>query len=218
MTESERILLKKAFEDAERLRAEQEPQHEFSKEFTEKMEKLLADFDKPRNRLFNTTLKRTAAAVFAAALLLTATFSVSAVRYGVKDFFTEVYENYIYVWFNGEKSPQSIREVYTLAYVPEGYELIEHEICENMSKTFWKKEHYALKFIQRTLSDYSTYLDNEHEYKTILIGESVVHCTHSDGTYGYIWRDDKYAFSLYSEIPLEEKEIVKIIENVIIKE
>ena len=89
---------------------------------------------------------------------------------------------------------------------------------EYLEKIFDLKETISFRMYQNTL-DYNVYgFDIEEGYTTIFTyGEIKVYCRFFDSSYNYLWNDGKYALSIYSTKIIFEDDLVKIIENIVVK-
>ena len=104
---------------------ESEIQYEFSKEFLDKMQKLINgtedDTHKAQKKHSSSlTVKRIVALAAALIVLFTGAMSVGAVREPVVNFIVKTYEGFKRVLFSGD-SLTEIDHVYAFAEVPEGF-------------------------------------------------------------------------------------------------
>lgn len=70
-------------------------------------------------------------------------------------------------------------------------------------------------FEQATINSVGFFINNEDGYtSSVTIGDRIVYSRVSNGTYAYIWNDENYAFTIYSDTAIIEEEIQKIIEGI----
>ena len=153
------------------------------------------------------------AAGIAAAILIafTCTLTVSAVRDPFVSFCMNTYEKFTELFFDAsdiEKAPQTIETVYTLGYVPEGYELDGEYIFEKHRITIWKNaKGDSIEFEQDILSGMLN-IDNESE-KFIFIDTDNMQVLYKEkhGIKTYFWNTADYRYNLRvidDEISMEE--------------
>lgn len=169
----------------------------------------------------HTRIKRAALAALIAAALLLAGCAAIVYKEQIGDFFVEIRDTYIKGDFikDEDANNQIIEEYYTLTYVPEGYELVEEissiyiarYVCTN-------KEGISIIFTQSPLASVKYSIDGEHGLtNTLNYDQYTVYCRIIDETYYYIWNNEKYAFSLYSNTEINEEEIIQIIDGISMK-
>lgn len=191
----------------------------FSKEFEDKMEKLIRKQSKPYYYLINTVGKRVACVIIAVLITLTSiTFGVKAIREAVINFFIETFEKFSVVSYNEEDIPtetEFLKTYYAPTYIPNGYNL---EFNEKLS-IFYRIEYVSndsrLCFNQNTLREVSAYIDTENaQTENITIsGFSAIYVVKNDSVSIY-WNDNNYSYMVRSEGNLSEDEIVKFAESV----
>ncbi len=168
-----------------------------------------------------TKFKRAVAAALIAAALLLAGCTAIVYRDKIGDFFTTVYETYIKGSFAEEEvtNNEVIEEYYTLSYVPEGYELVEETRSVLNARCVWTNDkEISIIFTQTPIDSIKYTIDGEHGITNILTyGQFTIYCRTIDNTGYYIWNNEKYAFSIYSDTEINEDEIIKIIDNITAK-
>ena len=186
-----------------------------------KMRKILGVAILPATTRVAKIKRRVLVALIAAALLLTGC-TAYAYREEIKDFIETVLDDYIRVSYNDGEKPASsatISEYYTLGYVPEGYELINHLELSTLNMYEWETssgEYMAFK--QCNTGDALFGLDTEVENMDMIqIGAYEVYCRSVDINY-YMWNDGDYAYQLAISTKLSEQELISIIEGLRIKE
>ena len=103
--------------------------------YIKRMERLMKWQKRSCWKYVNTVGKRIAMIAVVIALTFGLSMSVSAVREPVVKFFVHIYERFVEFFYDDDvvtKAPSTIETVYTLGYVPEGYELESCEIGKTM--------------------------------------------------------------------------------------
>lgn len=147
---------------------ESEIQYEFSKEFLDKMQKLINgtedDTHKAQKKHSSSlTVKRIVALAAALIVLFTGAMSVGAVREPVVNFIVKTYEGFKRVLFSGD-SLTEIDHVYAFAEVPEGF--VETQRISNKEMNLVRYENRetgaVIKISQSITTEYSISLDSEN--------------------------------------------------------
>ncbi|MGN0612993.1 MAG: hypothetical protein ACI4JB_03755, partial [Porcipelethomonas sp.] len=101
------------------------PEHEFSKKFEKKINKLIKRRRKPYFHAISTVGKRAACIIIGFLAASTATvMSVDALREAVIGFFMKTFDTYSLVKLVDDKShPDTIEEIYIITYDLSGYKL-----------------------------------------------------------------------------------------------
>lgn len=166
----------------------------------------------------HTRIKRAVAAALIAAALLLAGCAAIVYKEQIGDFFVEIRDTYIKGDFikDEDANNQIIEEYYTLTYVPEGYELVEEYSDAFGAQSVWKNDkEKSIIFDQSPINSVKYTIDGENGLTdTYILGEKTVYCRIIDETYYYIWNNEKYAFSLYSDTKINEEEIIQIIDGI----
>ena len=165
-----------------------------------------------------TRIKRAALAALIAAAILLAGCTAIVYKEQIGDFFVEIRDTYIKGDFikDEDENNQIIEEYYTLTYIPEGYELVEEYSDAFLAQSVWKNDkEKSIIFEQRPINSVKYTIDGENGFTdTYILGENTVYCRIIDETYYYIWNNEKYAFSLYSDTKINEEEIIQIIDGI----
>lgn len=216
-------ILKEALGDYELSFDEKYPPEEmdvvFSKKYQKMMNRMLSGKQKNHSEFLNTSWKRVAAFIVAFAMVLGCSMTVKAFREPVVGFFTNIYEKIIEIFFDDDdiaKAPSEIETVYTLGYVPEGYEMEVYYINEyrNFSRIVFSNEENEIELSQYTL-DSKTGLDNENaNYKCIYIDDMKVAMIEKYTQRCLYWNTDEYAFSLIVDTKVSEDECIAIIQSI----
>ena len=144
-------------------------------------------------------------------LLISALMSVSAVREAVFQFFTELYEKYIVVWYKPEldtlTAPEIILEFREPTYIPSGYEIINVEKNEFFHQiSYMNADGHALLYEQTILDSVQFLLDFDAE-----IVKEIFEINGTTGMYrtnqeriDMVWTDNEYAYRLFGLIIAEQ--------------
>ena len=163
-------------------------------------------------------LRRTALAALIAAALLLAGCAAVVYKEQIGDFFVNTYETYIKGYFvsNDEENVESIEEFYTLTYVPDGYEVFEHNESSIWNQYKWKDaDSNVIVFDQNVLSTTRYTLDSENGSSfSVEYGEVILYCQAIDKYNYFIWCDDKYSYSLKISAEIETEKLYLIIDGI----
>ena len=173
------------------------------------------DVTKPRRSKHKMSLrKRIIIFIIAAALALTG--CVAAIYHRqIGNFMEKFYKDHIEVWFDNEEAnepPKQIEEIYTLTYVPEGYELADKKESTTLLRYQYQNNTKTISFEQYILFDTCHVVDLENGYTKIFEVESfTVYYKETNNINIYKWCNGIYAFSIYDRQSLSQDEIIKII-------
>lgn len=182
----------------------------FDEESEKNLRKLIRRLNNPFRNYFNTTGRRVAGIAAAILVFFGCSMSVSAVRKPVVEFFTNVYEQLVEFFFADESivnAPSTIETVYTLGYVPEGYQLTELKQHATYIEYVLRNENgLEIVFSQNVLGGVVT-LDNENSNYSILYSlDNKIGYIEKLGVKAFEWNSSEYKFSLTvpADISLEE--------------
>lgn len=165
-----------------------------------------------------TKIKRAALAALIAAAILLAGCTTVVYKEQIGEFFTTVYETYIKGSFVNEENAndQIIEDFYIPTYIPDGYQTVKEQNLDSYMRYEFNNDNGAvLIFEQATIDSADFFINNEDGYtNSITFDEKIVYSRVSNGTYAYIWNNEKYAFSLYCDTDISEEEIKRIIEGI----
>ena len=135
-------ILKEALGDYELSFDEKYPPEEmdvvFSKKYQKNIDRMLSGKQKSYPKFLNTSWKRVAASIVVVAMVFGGSMTVKAFREPVVEFFTNIYEKIVEIFFDDDdiaKAPSEIETIYTLGYVPEGYEMESYFINKKKTMT-----------------------------------------------------------------------------------
>ena len=202
---------------------ESEIQYEFSKEFLDKMQKLINgtedDTHKAQKKQWSSVaIKRIVALAAALIVLFAGIMSVGAVREPVVNFIFKTYEGFKRVLFSGD-SLTEIDHVYAFAEVPEGF--VETQRISNKEMNLVRYENgetgAVIVISQSITTDYSFSLDSENgEIKTFdTNGKEVkIYCAESQTLYSDFWVEDTYIMELTYSGETDTDELLRLINTI----
>ena len=202
---------------------ESEIQYEFSKEFLDKMQKLINgtedDTHKAQKKQWSSVaIKRIVALAAALIVLFAGIMSVGAVREPVVNFIFKTYEGFKRVLFSGD-SLTEIDHVYAFAEVPEGF--VETQRISNKEMNLVRYENgetgAVIVISQSITTDYSFSLDSENgEIKTFdTNGKEVkIYCAESQTLYSAFWVEDTYIMELTYSGETDTSELLRLINTI----
>lgn len=163
------------------------------------------------------------AIVVAAALLLVGC-TVYTYRKQIGNFIEDAFENYFRVSArcddSGGEGNTVLTEIYTLSYVPEGYELVdEYEFADYVSREWRNEQGNFLRLEQLPISDAHRYgLDDTSDYIPITTptGKAIYYREGSDMSYA-VFNDEKYTVYIATSVILTQDDIIKIFEGITIE-
>ena len=166
-------------------------------------------------RVWTPKMKRIIAILVAAALLLTGCGIIF--RNEIREVFKDLFVSLTYE--GDEGAQQTIEDVYTLSYVPEGYTLENEKITGIYVKyEFINENGNFLSFEQRTLKVSDYYIDSENGYSRIEdIEDYEVYYRFNNKYHLYILNDEKYSMIIKSSTQIPKEEILLIIEGITVK-
>ena len=168
--------------------------------YIKRMERLMKWQKRSCWKYVNTVGKRIAMIAVVIALTLGLSMSVSAVREPVVKFFVHIYERFVEFFYDDDvvtKAPSTIETVYTLGYVPEGYELESCGIEGLGTRIIWVNDaDEQIVFSQRTL-DGNNLLDYENaDYEIVYIENMEIALASKNGARYCFWNCEEYRYSL----------------------
>lgn len=168
------------------------------------------------------SIRRTFVAILIAAALLLAGCTAYVYRNAIKDFFEEVYDTHIKVFYSGEQTDNElyIKEFYSLSYVPEGYQLVREVKNEVCVRYIWESQTgNTLVFQQSLINESDFFLDSDTEDMQCIEYNGVfVYLRSVDNLWIYLWNDGKYGMYIDSDQKLSDDELEKIVDGIVILE
>lgn len=166
-------------------------------------------------RVWSPKMRRIIAILIAVALLLTSCGIIF--RNEIREVFEEFFVKLTYD--GDDESAESIKDVYCLGYVPEGYVLKRDtttKIC--VQYKYINQNGDFISFEQRAINLSEFYIDIEQGYSQINeIENHYIYYRLANGYHCYVWNCEDYSIKMKCSIQLSNDEIVKIIEGLTIK-
>ena len=177
--------------------------HIFSDDFEKDMKTLISKRKKIYFSIINTIGKRIACIIVIFVVGAFATvMNVEAARNAIAQFFISVFEEFSNITYSGdEKAPETIEQVYGIAYDLSDYN-IDFEIKSEYSYSIgYSKNADNIVFTQDIKSNYDVNWDTEGTtVENIMLGEVEAVCFFNKGYYNLIWNTDEYVFSVSTNI------------------
>ena len=151
-------------------------------------------------------------AVIIAIVLLFAT--ACTFKKTIVNFFEEIYETFTNLKTN-EDYDKTITTVYTLSYLPDGYELKNETINKTFVSTLWSDGENKILLYQKPLNNGCFTIDTENNDHGYIYTEDLsVFYVRNNNTYLFTWENDYFAFQLKCNDSISLDEAKKIIENI----
>ena len=188
----------------------------FSEKFNKKMEKLIKSQRKPYWNFISTVSRRAAVIIVAIITLVTAAFSVKAIREPIIKFIKQVYESFTHYSFEGD-TVEIITKEYTITQMLDGYEQFDKLTSENTIATTYKNKLGDTIIFTQMTTEYSIgyFVDNESgEQYTETVDDIEIEFKEWYDTKTAIWTNDGYVFSIdcIGNISFEDiKQIIRTI-------
>ena len=188
----------------------------FSEKFNKKMEKLIKSQRKPYWNFISTVSRRAAVIIVAIITLVTAAFSVKAIREPIIKFIKQVYESFTHYSFEGD-TVEIITKEYTITQMLDGYEQFDKLTSENTIATTYKNKLGDTIIFTQMTTEYSIgyFVDNESgEQYTETVDDIEIEFKEWYDTKTAIWANDGYVFSIdcIGNISFEDiKQIIRTI-------
>lgn len=166
-------------------------------------------------RVWSPKMKRIIAILIAVALLLTSCSIIF--RNEIREIFEEFFVKLTYD--EDDESTESIKDVYYLGYVPEGYVLKkQHLSVTYVQYKYEDQKGDFISFEQRAITSSDFYIDIEQGYSQIneIENYEIYYRTANDYHF-YVWNDKEYSLQIKSSAILSNDEIVQLIEGIEIK-
>ena len=140
------------------------------------------------------------AILVAAALLLLVGCSIYIARRRIANFFEEVFDTHAKVTTEETAAEVAgLNEVYTLTYVPEGYQLKSSTKNNLYNIESWTCGFSKINFEQTLLDSAHFYdMENADAFQLMTINSIELCYRYANSFHQYIWTDGKYVFKLYS--------------------
>ena len=187
-------------------------------EYEKYVNNLIKRSKNPFQRYFNTVSRRVAGIAAAMLIAFGCSMTVKAVREPVVEFFANIYEKFVEVFFGEDdiaKAPNTIETVYTLGFIPDGYEMDRFFIGRDTTNMTWKNENGDRLVLSQGILKGSFIMDTEESnyHHIIEWNNKKIACTEKYGTKNFFWNSDEYEFSLIISSNISEEEALALIES-----
>ena len=188
--------------------------------YIKRMERLMKWQKRSCWKYVNTVGKRIAMIAVVIALAFGLSMSVSAVREPVVKFFVHIYERFVEFFYDDDvvtKAPDTIETVYTLGYVPEGYELESCNIADIVTRMVWVNDAgEKIVFSQKVLTA-NDLIDYENaDYEIVYLKETKILFVRKNNKKSYYWNSEEYFFTLIFPIEMSEEGCSASIESIVL--
>lgn len=185
---------------------------DISAHFENKMKALIRKENNHTWHWFNPSYKKVIALVAALIIMFTMTFSVSAIRIPVVEFFTNVYETFMEFLFEGDTSDDiSIR--YTFKEVPNGFKVVDKYEDKTTFQTTYKNKTGDVIELSQTIADNTNHsLDLEQgNVKVITVNGNSINLYLNDQVSQAIWIEKDSLMTLTYEGTIDENEMIELL-------
>jgi hypothetical protein len=185
-----------------------------SKRHNRRMQRILEGKSPTNGRISKKTI---GAILLAAALLLTGC-TAYVFRNEIRDFFVKAYDSFVKVTFDPEQQgdKESIEVIYRLAYVMDGYELVNEESTSiDVIYEYRNSAGNTLTFEQYLLDGTNFILDSEHgNAEQQEIEGYRLYYKYDGQQYFYIWNDGTYAMTLTSNTEITNDDLINLLNGI----
>ncbi len=191
---------------------------EFSENFIGKMSKMVSDTEYKRSHTISKTAKRVIVVVAILVMLLIGTMSVSAFREPIIEFMTNIYEEYIEVFFTPKQS-RIIEHIYSFETVPEGFNEISRRQETDLAEVEYENPQNGELIILRQSSNTNSTvrIDNERGdiTQTVINGnQAIIYENQAERMITVRWINDSYSMKLTYYGNITKDEIIKLISTI----
>lgn len=196
-------------------RDEEQIDYTFSPSFEKRMNKLIAAEKKPTWKFINTARKRAVLIAAIIVMLMTAAFSVSAIREPIVKFFVELHETFAHYVMDGDKR-DAITTEYQITKLPDGF--VQTDKKENPTRIMTTYENSVgdiLELLQTITKGVDMFVDTENsEEKIITVLDREIHVYTRPGFVQAIWVQGTSLMTLTHYGEMDTAEIVEIIQSI----
>lgn len=181
------------------------------------MDNLIRRSKNPFQRYFNTAGRRVAGIAATMLIAFSCSMTVKAVREPVVEFFTNIYEKLVEIFFGEDdiaKAPDTIETVYTLGFIPDGYEVDRFIIDDSATSMLWRNAQGDMIVLSQGVLDGSFTVDVEESNCDIIErnGKKIVYAEKYGRRY-FFWNSTEYEFSLTVSSNISEDEVFALIDS-----
>lgn len=189
----------------------------FSAEFEQKIDNIVQSRKRPFLNIFNTTAKRVASVAAVFVLLISVTFSVSAIREPFIEMFQKIFNDHVEIKIEGDIT-EYIAKIYAITEIPEGYTMTDEMISTSMvNRDYDNEDGLSFSYTQiSTANDPMVDIDNEHSKhykKKVDELELYIADFEEDNIKLVYWVQDGYLFHLTFYSRPTDDEIIPIIKS-----
>lgn len=189
----------------------------FSADFEQKMDSIVQRRKRPFLNLFNNTAKRVASVAAIFIVLISVTFSVSAIREPFIEMFQKIFNDHVEIKIEGDTTDY-IAEIYAITEIPEGYTMADEMISTSMvNRDYDNVDGLSFSYTQiSTANDPMVDIDNEHSKhykKKVDELELYIADFEEDNIKLVYWVQDGYLFHLTFYSRPTDDEIIPIIKS-----
>ena len=224
MTDKElsgRIRLREAMKLSDRTYLDKYPPIEneikYSEKYLKYIDRLIKQTKSPFYKYFNTFGKRVAGIAAAILIAFGCSMTVKAVREPVVEFFANIYEKFVEIFFGEDdiaKAPNTIETVYTLGFIPDGYMVDRFYVDDYMTDMAWKNRNGDRLVLSQGILDGSFIIDTEEaDYHIIERNNKKIAYSEKYGRKYFFWNSEEYEFSLTMSSHISEEEALALIDS-----
>ena len=189
----------------------------FSADFEQKMDSIVQRRKRPFLNLFNNTAKRVASVAAIFIVLISVTFSVSAIREPFIEMFQKIFNDHVEIKIEGDIT-EYIAKIYAITEIPEGYTMTDEMISTSMvNRDYDNEDGLSFSYTQiSTANDPMVDIDNEHSKhykKKVDELELYIADFEEDNIKLVYWVQDGYLFHLTFYSRPTDDEIIPIIKS-----
>ena len=189
----------------------------FAAEFEQKIDNIVQSRKRPFLNIFNTTAKRVASVAAVFVLLISVTFSVSAIREPFIEMFQKIFNDHVEIKIEGDTTDY-IAEIYAITEIPEGYTMTDEMISTSMvNRDYDNEAGLSFSYTQiSTANDPMVNIDNEHSkhYKKKVDELELYIADFEKDKLKHVYRvQDGYLFHLTFYSRPTDEEIIPIIKS-----
>ena len=181
------------------------------------MDNLIKRSKNPFQRYFNTAGRRVSGIAAAMLIAFSCSMTVKAVREPVVEFFANIYEKFVEVFFGEDdiaKAPDTIETVYTLGFIPDEYEVDRFIIDDSATSMLWRNAQGDMIVLSQGVLEGSFTVDVEKSDFDIIDWNGIrIAYTEKYGIKSFFWNSEEYEFSLTISSNISEEEALALIES-----
>ena len=186
-------------------------------EYEKYVNNLIKRSKNPFQRYFNTVSRRVAGIAAAMLIAFGCSMTVKAVREPVVEFFANIYEKFVEVFFGEDdiaKAPDTIETVYTLGFIPDEYEVDRFIIDDSATSMLWRNAQGDMIVLSQGVLEGSFTVDVEKSDFDIIDWNGIrIAYTEKYGIKSFFWNSEEYEFSLTISSNISEEEALALIES-----